>query len=923
MRRMVWGFGRLLTLGVAACACAVAVAAADTPPLSEQDSVLTAPSAADAAALAAQSGQPVEVTDALTKTTATFVNPDGSYTMDLALGPVREPDSSSATGWSNIDTTLVSGASGLSPAVADVPQTFSDGGADGFLAKLGLGADQFTLGWLHALPVPVVDGARATYRDVYPGIDLVLEARPQGFEQLWVLRSRPTGPLVLNVPLGLKGLHADVGADGTLVLTDVASGQVKARSDDARMWGAERDPNSDEPTHSALVAMDVVPSGAGVALELRPDAAFLDDPSLTYPVTIDPSQGLAKSVDTYVQSDQATTDSHNETILKAGTYNGGGGVARTLMRWDTSPLNGAVVSYARLSLYEYWSWSCTPSTLELYRAATHFSSITRWIDGEYGLGAIYASTSDAKGWSSAGEGGSSACPANRIYLDTGGYSGHTLTDLVQYWASHPSGNDGVVIKAASETSNTGWKKFYSYDNASGNPILSVNYNHAPTAPTALSIQNGQVLDDGSTPLSATFNDADTGQTGKTVWTVRNAANQVVDDQGMPTTLGYSGSGAYVAAGASSSWAPELPDGVYTVTVYNHDDASTDSASVGPVTIRINSDFADSAPANGSIISGLTPTLSVTRSAGAPPSAQTDFWVYRYSDKVQVATGTVTASAPAAATTWQVPVGALQPGQLYYWQAGETDPTASAGFQISAASAFFTATTTPDVLITAPYAGAQAVGDVVRVAGSPTGFATVTSVDLIADGVLTATTTDTPYEFTWPSPHNGGAHTLALTVHGTNSAGATATATQTVTITTPTVTVTAYPTGTLRSFADAVATRVAGDPGQIVEYFAIDDGGNAVPDGVDFADDGSDSQYLPGSNKAYNGLAALTGSSYNTTPPPTVDWADTTTWIQQQLVSHWVWPAPHVRQKRQDLVSTYIHLSVQRQQVHGRSVVLDG
>ena len=282
---------------------------ADGLPLSEKSSVLTAPTAETAAALAAQTGQPVEVTGALTKTSATFINPDGTRTVDLALGPVRELDPASGSGWSSINTTLTADRTGLHPTLADVPETFSDGGADGFLAKLGLGADQLTLGWLHSLPVPVVDGNQATYRDVYPGVDLVLQARPQGFEQLWVVRQRPTGPLVFSIPLGLKGLSATTSADGSLVLTDTRTGEVKAQSDTARMWGAEVDPNADEPTHAAQVPTSVVAAGSGYALEIRPDPAFLNDPSVTYPVTIDPVVNLfrAASAETRSRSGTPTT----------------------------------------------------------------------------------------------------------------------------------------------------------------------------------------------------------------------------------------------------------------------------------------------------------------------------------------------------------------------------------------------------------------------------------------------------------------------------------------------------------------------------------------------------------------------------------------------------------------------------------------
>jgi hypothetical protein len=44
-----------------------------------------------------------------------------------------------------------------------------------------------------ALPKPTLDGTKATYADVQPGVDLVLDARRTGFEQDFVIKSRPAG----------------------------------------------------------------------------------------------------------------------------------------------------------------------------------------------------------------------------------------------------------------------------------------------------------------------------------------------------------------------------------------------------------------------------------------------------------------------------------------------------------------------------------------------------------------------------------------------------------------------------------------------------------------------------------------------------------------------------------------------------------
>ena len=55
------------------------------------------------------------------------------------------------------------------------------------LVTLGSGKTAITWQWQGALPTPTVQDNRATYGDVEPGVDLVIEARPTGIEQYFVL----------------------------------------------------------------------------------------------------------------------------------------------------------------------------------------------------------------------------------------------------------------------------------------------------------------------------------------------------------------------------------------------------------------------------------------------------------------------------------------------------------------------------------------------------------------------------------------------------------------------------------------------------------------------------------------------------------------------------------------------------------------
>ena len=54
-------------------------------------------------------------------------------------------------------------------------------------------ARQVVLGWPGKLPAPVLDGTRATYTDVSPGLDVVVESRRSGFGLPHDFRTRVLG----------------------------------------------------------------------------------------------------------------------------------------------------------------------------------------------------------------------------------------------------------------------------------------------------------------------------------------------------------------------------------------------------------------------------------------------------------------------------------------------------------------------------------------------------------------------------------------------------------------------------------------------------------------------------------------------------------------------------------------------------------
>ncbi|HET9672681.1 MAG TPA: DNRLRE domain-containing protein [Actinomycetota bacterium] len=313
-----------------------------------------------AVAKAAATGEPTIVGDLTTETTQVFANPDGTFTAEVAAGPVRVPDPSSKTGWTPIDTTLVATHDGITPAATVADVTFSDG-SGARAVKLDLGAQRsFALDWSGDLPAPILAGDTATYPDVLPGVDLVLRARSGGFEQQFAVKEPPKEPPVFRLPLRLDGTTASVDQDGNLTISK-ADGTTLASADPALMWDSSLGEHTNEPERVSKVETRIVDGGSGPVLEIAPDASFFEDPTVVYPVVVDPSPDLDVNKDTYVESQYPNQSYGGDDELKVGTPNGGTQKARSFIKFNLGTITGTHVQSVQMKLWENWSYSCTAS----------------------------------------------------------------------------------------------------------------------------------------------------------------------------------------------------------------------------------------------------------------------------------------------------------------------------------------------------------------------------------------------------------------------------------------------------------------------------------------------------------------------------------------------------------------------------------
>ncbi|MGW5188472.1 RHS repeat-associated core domain-containing protein [Kribbella sp. NPDC004138] len=459
----------LLVTGLEAQERAAAAPAADPKPAVPK--VASRPDLVSAVVSARSQGSKVEVESLRSETSTTWANPDGTMTTEAYSAPIRFK---TATGtWQTIDLTLVKDTDGT---VAPKGHKFGlqlgkrNTASGGVFASATAGFGR-QVEWLAPwkLPEPALDGTKATYTDVQPGVDLRLEARRSGFETDFVVKQRPADGVapVWRIPLRTKGLTARQASDGAIEFVD-AKNVVRSRIPVGQMWDAVTDEHTNMPVNTAPVAMSVEQVSAGQAtLVIAPDKDWLLDPARVYPATIDPvyaNTSVLTTFDAFVQSGwpndlSATTDLR---VGKNGTT-----TERSFLNFAGSAFQGKDVVSASLSLMQYGTTTCTATTMNLH-ASLPADTATRWSNMPVTSQQIWGSVSAAKGLS--------GCPADRVYVD--------MTGLAQYWSGRTDTTVAVMLKAANETDANAWKRFYSSEGPAV-PYMSLTWNRPPNAPATV------------------------------------------------------------------------------------------------------------------------------------------------------------------------------------------------------------------------------------------------------------------------------------------------------------------------------------------------------------------------------------------------------------------------------------------------------
>ncbi|MGW0432745.1 DNRLRE domain-containing protein [Micromonospora sp. NPDC003197] len=427
--------------------------------------------------------------------------------------------------------------------------------------SLGRGVEQVSLGWRGELPQPVLDGPKATYVEVRPGVDLVIEAGRTGFEYFFVVKTpeAAAGLASVSMPWDTGSLEPVVVAGSPAAALRSTAGLPPVVVSEARMWDARVSPTTGEPVHAAdvQVATETNQSG-GTDLVLTPDPAFYTDPELTYPVTIDPKVNLNPAFDGYVQNTITVDDKSGEKDLRLGFSDdasegcGSGCKARSFLSFHgMEAYRGASVVSAELFLWNFHSWSCTATEWQAW-TTSYVNHTARW-GSQPTWRALDGISTGTKGYGSCGDGWVSV----------------SVKKTFQGAFSSTDSTANVGLQATSESNHNGWKKFNSFEAASNRPYVTLVYNRTPNVPTDLQVDScysacasPAVVRSGTPKLRAKVSDPDAGVLRTEYEVFDNAKARQVAKSGTAVTGVPSGSSTQPWWTVVPLAGAALPDGTY-------------------------------------------------------------------------------------------------------------------------------------------------------------------------------------------------------------------------------------------------------------------------------------------------------------------------------------------------------------------------
>ncbi|MGW9436132.1 FG-GAP-like repeat-containing protein [Streptomyces sp. NPDC055607] len=484
---------------------------------------------AEAVREARRMGKNVEVVADRTANSTTWAQPDGWMRTRTYSDTIRAKVGGE---WKKIDTRLKHVKGGYAPTAVNDPLFFSSGAPGGQqrasrstwrttsrmatgedsrtwseLVRLTIEGHELVVSWPGPLPAPVVNGSRALYENVRPGIDLLLTARDSGYSHVLIVHTpaaakdpllkdldyRLTSPtLAFRLNPDSHAVSAYNSADEEMAVSPTpylwdSAGAVKATVDEPALAPdpatagtaltlpglAGPQPGShDSPVGAVL--------GADGVLSLDVGTRILTDDDTVYPVFIDPSFKGRKKNWTLLYQKAPSSSFYNGQNFNDGTNEARvgyeattGGLSRSVFNFEHSEkLHDAVIRESYFRLLQTYSWSCSARQYNLYLTGTVTSANT-W-NKQPSWGRYLGYQSNGYGYRA----GTAGCADSWVRTD--------IKSLAQEAATGHWGGIGIGLRAANEADENAWKKFVA--NGESSPYIETVYNHPPSEPLQSSMK---------------------------------------------------------------------------------------------------------------------------------------------------------------------------------------------------------------------------------------------------------------------------------------------------------------------------------------------------------------------------------------------------------------------------------------------------
>ncbi len=393
-----------------------------------------------------------------------FLLDNGQFRTVFSQAPVHYKDAEGA--FQPVDLTLKATEDDRYEAkAAPLVVSFGDGSEESAPISVSSAAGTVSMELEDAAEsVIAVDGAKATYAEVLPGVDVVYETLGDGLKETLVLASAES-PNAFTYTLSHAGFTLKKDAGGEWGLFKAEAQEPAFHLGGIAVWDSSLD-EGEMPAFCDGARLVVEPGKGKSSITYTVPKTWLENEARIYPVSVDPNLFTRNPTDTYISPGYPNTCYGTATNLLAGKVSAATGYCRTLVKFpqldnENNLPDDSHIADATFSIRQYWQPTTNNDRTHVYRVGV---GSTLW--GEGGT------------WNTITLSDSVEISPDHFSPSGSTWLNVSCPGVVQYWATRAdSYNKGFQIRSKSSEGSSYARKFRSgeYADADYRPKLSVDW----------------------------------------------------------------------------------------------------------------------------------------------------------------------------------------------------------------------------------------------------------------------------------------------------------------------------------------------------------------------------------------------------------------------------------------------------------------